>query len=246
MAAGFPVKADYASGDVLTAAQMNDLSGTLNYLDPTAKGDLFPASSGTELTRLAVGANDTVLTADSSTATGLKWATASSGGMTLIATTTIDNSVATYTYSSLGSYKHIFIVAQGLTHNTTSTGSVLIRFNSDTGSNYNRVATTGDSSSVTCNFGNAQSAGWFGFRTFGESTDSSLNFGTFTGWIPDYNGSGYKSSNNNALSYAGGTAPRVTNSLVTWNNTAAITSITLLTDSGNNFKTGIIKLYGVS
>jgi hypothetical protein len=79
MAAGFPVKANYVAGDVLTAADMNDLSATLNYLDPTAKGDLFPASSGTALTRLAVGANDTVLTADSSTATGLKWAAAASG-----------------------------------------------------------------------------------------------------------------------------------------------------------------------
>ena len=73
MAIGFPVKADYVVGDVLSAANMNDLSGTLNYLDPTAKGDLFPASSGTALTRLAVGANGTVLTADSAEATGLKW-----------------------------------------------------------------------------------------------------------------------------------------------------------------------------
>jgi len=30
MAVGFPVKADYVTGDVLTAANMNDLSGTLN------------------------------------------------------------------------------------------------------------------------------------------------------------------------------------------------------------------------
>ena len=30
MAIGFPVKADYSTGDVLTAAQMNDLAGTLN------------------------------------------------------------------------------------------------------------------------------------------------------------------------------------------------------------------------
>ena len=37
MATGFPVKANYATGDVLTAANMNDLSGTLNtiqYLTP--------------------------------------------------------------------------------------------------------------------------------------------------------------------------------------------------------------------
>lgn len=80
MAAGFPVKADYVTGDVLSAANMNDLAGTLNYLDPTAKGDLFPASDASTLTRLAVGANNTVLTADSTTATGLKWATASAGG----------------------------------------------------------------------------------------------------------------------------------------------------------------------
>jgi hypothetical protein len=83
MATGFPVKANYATGDVLSAANMNDLAGTLNYLDPTAKGDLFPASDGSTLTRLAVGANGTVLTADSTAATGLKWATAGSGGKVL-------------------------------------------------------------------------------------------------------------------------------------------------------------------
>jgi hypothetical protein len=37
MAVGFPVKADYATGDVLTAAQMNDLAGTLNTV-PTSYG----------------------------------------------------------------------------------------------------------------------------------------------------------------------------------------------------------------
>ena len=41
-----------------------------------AKGDLLAASADNTLSRLAVGANDTVLTADSSTSTGLKWAAA--------------------------------------------------------------------------------------------------------------------------------------------------------------------------
>jgi hypothetical protein len=35
MAVGFPVKDDYATGDVLTAANMNDLSGTLNTVPST-------------------------------------------------------------------------------------------------------------------------------------------------------------------------------------------------------------------
>ena len=40
----------------------------------TAKGDII-ARDSSALARLGVGANDTVLTADSSTSTGLKWAT---------------------------------------------------------------------------------------------------------------------------------------------------------------------------
>jgi hypothetical protein len=41
-----------------------------------AKGDLIAGTADNTVARLAVGANDTVLTADSSTATGLKWAAA--------------------------------------------------------------------------------------------------------------------------------------------------------------------------
>jgi hypothetical protein len=41
-----------------------------------AKGDLVPGTGADTFARLAVGANDTVLTADSGEATGLKWAAA--------------------------------------------------------------------------------------------------------------------------------------------------------------------------
>lgn len=44
-----------------------------------AKGDLIAATAADTVARLAVGTNGQVLTADSTTATGLKWATASSG-----------------------------------------------------------------------------------------------------------------------------------------------------------------------
>jgi hypothetical protein len=48
-----------------------------------AKGDIIAATAADTVARLAVGANNTVLTADSSTATGLKWAAAASGGKVL-------------------------------------------------------------------------------------------------------------------------------------------------------------------
>ena len=53
-----------------------------------AKGDLIGGTGADTFARLAVGANDTVLTADSSTATGLKWAAVAGGnsGLNLIAT----------------------------------------------------------------------------------------------------------------------------------------------------------------
>ena len=48
----------------------------------TAKGDLYAATASATLARLGVGADTQVLTADSTQATGMKWATPASGGMT--------------------------------------------------------------------------------------------------------------------------------------------------------------------
>jgi hypothetical protein len=48
-----------------------------------AKGDLIAATAADTVSRLAVGANATVLTADSAQATGMKWAAAAGGGKVL-------------------------------------------------------------------------------------------------------------------------------------------------------------------
>lgn len=78
MATGFPVKNTFANGDVYSANDVNDLAGTVNLIKPTAKGDLFAGSAANTYTKLAVGADATVLTADSTAATGMKWAAPSS------------------------------------------------------------------------------------------------------------------------------------------------------------------------
>jgi len=70
-----------------------------------AKGDLVAATAADTVSRLAVGANNTVLTADSSTATGLKWATPAGGGKILQVvqgTTTTTVTIASTTLTDTG------------------------------------------------------------------------------------------------------------------------------------------------
>jgi hypothetical protein len=66
--------------------QIDSKIGSAAAINPTivdAKGDIIAATAADTVARLAVGANNTVLTADSSTATGLKWAAAAGGGKVL-------------------------------------------------------------------------------------------------------------------------------------------------------------------
>jgi hypothetical protein len=74
-----------------------------------AKGDLIAGTADDTFSALAVGANDTVLTADSSTPTGLKWATSATGGMTLLSTTTLSSTSVTLS-SIPQTYKNLQLV----------------------------------------------------------------------------------------------------------------------------------------
>ena len=99
------------TGQVLSKASNTDLDFTwtadASGIPATifdAKGDIIAATAADTASRLAVGANGTVLTADSAEATGLKWATPSAAafvGCSLYNTTTTSIPNATYTLFTL-------------------------------------------------------------------------------------------------------------------------------------------------
>jgi hypothetical protein len=121
----------------------------------TTKGDLY--TFGSSDTRIGVGANDTVLTADSSEATGLKWAApASGGGLTVIATGTLSGTSVVLS-SIPGTYKHLMLSVYGAIWDT-AIDIMGLRYNSVT-TNYS-LSIYGHSGGSATNTGSSTATSW--------------------------------------------------------------------------------------
>ena len=95
------------TGDIIEvfSQDLAQLTDAISKSSLTAKGTLLSASAASTLAVLGVGANDTVLTADSAETTGLKWATPAGGGKVLQvvqATYTTSTSNSTITFADTG------------------------------------------------------------------------------------------------------------------------------------------------
>jgi hypothetical protein len=110
-----------------------------------AKGDIIAATAADTVSRLAVGANDTVLTADSSTATGLKWGTVAAGANWSLLNTggTALTGAATVTVSGISGKDKIMVLVQNASSDTNS-NVLYVRFNTDTASNYHQFGFKSD------------------------------------------------------------------------------------------------------
>jgi hypothetical protein len=111
--------ADNADADILGVTASTGLtgggtSGTVTVTNSMAtaidaKGDLVAGTGADAFSRLAVGADATVLTADSAEATGLKWATPSSPAYTYTSFTAVLKQGATTITTSLNSCSYVLI-----------------------------------------------------------------------------------------------------------------------------------------
>ena len=206
-----------------------------NAVAPAAKGDLVAGSATNDAAVLGVGANGTVLTAASGEATGLQWATPSSGGMTLISTTTLTGS--SITLSSIPqTYNNLQLVIKNTLPSVDSV-RIDLRFNGDTGTRYSSATASAEGNT----FGDSS------FAFFIPKNDNSVASGLTVATVFDYtNTTTWKMIERIGVGVNGTTTTQLNFEQATgiFNQLGAISSITMFPASGT-FTSGTVLLYGV-
>lgn len=209
----------------------------------TTKGDLYTYS--TTDTRLGVGTNGQVLTADSTQATGIKWASPSGAfaSYSLISSVGLSGS-STRTISFSSGWNKLYVVIDSASSNVTS-DYMRMRINSDTGSNYYWAAPVYiGRTSYAAN--NMTAQGYFAGDNLEITRWGTQNNGSSSGgiMIDGTNSTGLKMLNVNMGTDPGGGADHWSKwGYGYWNNTAAVTSVSVYCLNGS-FDAGTMYVYG--
>jgi hypothetical protein len=163
-----------------------------------------------------------------------------------IATTTVatSNTTNSITFSSLGSYTDLFIIASTNGSRSTFGGDFHVRFNGDSGTNYNNGFIRSQSTTTnTSSYGSVSEMN-MGGNMGGTGTS---NFSLYYIFIPNYRNTSIDKTIHGFDAGAGTEFTSQEYSIGRWDNTAAITSITFLNEAGVRFfQAGTtISLYGI-
>jgi hypothetical protein len=237
------------TGQVLSKASNTDLDFTWA-TDATgipatifdAKGDIIAATAADTASRLAVGTNGHVLTADSTAATGLKWAAPdtfnpnfqliNAGGTALTGSTVV-------TVSGITNKKALWIFVDAAS--SANTGSTIhLRFNTDTGVNYTGIGRYFTSTSAQ----DGEYSGYFADTYFTLGTTGTGSAAAAISAIAQVIGTdaaGIKSIVSH--SYANNSGYFAYAHQGAWEGTASVTSISITSSSGN-LDAGTVYVYG--
>ena len=210
-----------------------------------AKGDLIVGTGADTFAKLTVGTNGHTLVADSSTSTGLKWA-APSGGL---GSYTLLNSggtsltgAQTVTVSGISNQQALIVRIYGAS--SANAASVIgVRFNTDTGNNYNGAGIVFNATGPTISPYDAAPESYARIAQLSSSASSDcygvlLAFGT--------NAAGQVSYSNTGGAYpGGGTDHRSYVMAGHYNATGAITSVSIFSSTGN-LDAGTVFVYGMA
>jgi hypothetical protein len=200
-----------------------------------AKGDLVAGTGADTFAKLTVGANGTVLTAASGQATGLEWATPSSGGMTLISTTSLTSTSVTIS-SIPQTYNNLYIIIKNFFSNTANRKMIIKPNGTSSIANftynaYNGSGTTSDGANGTD----------LTTLQVSESTDALrniyvMNIYNYTdavaGKVFDWKGT--MADNSSIFNFAG-----------TFTTATTISSLVFTLNGAGSFNGGSVLLYGV-
>jgi len=213
---------------------------TASSIAPAVKGDLVAGSATNDAAVLTVGANDTVLTADSTQTTGLKWATPSSGGMTLISTTSCTGTNVVLS-SIPGTFTNLQIIIDDFA--PTAAAKLEVRYNNQGGTTHQ---------SAFFNLGSTSFANPTSKTSQARLTDSNLRLGNTESRlfmnIPLYSSADNQKKITQFHLAGQNTSNQDTQSMgfiMFQQNDTAITQLDFFWDTGTTWSAGTAYLYGV-
>jgi hypothetical protein len=202
-----------------------------------AKGDLVAGTGADTFAKLTVGANNTVLTADSAEATGLKWAAVSGGAGNMVQIATGTLSGASVVISSLSSYTDILIRITGVT-NSTANGTFFMRLNA-TATDHNTFAFRSNGSTFSTFDAPADSD----FYLTGDQMNRTNTDNLFAAKLTNCKNAGFTDYDVSSVYERGGGGTGILNGKGVYTKSEAVSSITFR-NAGGNFAGGTYYVWG--
>jgi hypothetical protein len=191
------------------------------------KGDILVATADDTVTKLPVGSNNQVLTADTAQASGVKWATPSGPAKLFDQTLGADALIIDTGAGGIAAgYGVLDVFIYGRTDEAAGGTECYVRLNADGGNNYDWQRISGSSTTLSAS-NQVADAGWDAFVSGGANAANT--FGMIHLEIPAYDNTvGFKAGRwTDGFADGGGGTGRVAARSGTWRNTAAISRLSV-------------------